>query len=313
MAKKPAMGKGVDAILGKSGGSINELQSAVEDIQSGPAKASSSSDSRLEIPIALIDRNPLNPRTDFDPAGIAELAATIRAMGIINPLMVQAKGDRYELIAGERRLRAAKELGLETVPVIISPPGTDPKVVQEIALVENIQREDLNALDVAYAFQALIDEFSITQEQLAERVGKNRATVTNFLRLLKLPEQVQALVRAQKISQGHARALLGLPNREQQEGLAEQIVEQGLSVRAVEALVKQLNEAPGEKELKSEEKEKVQNRVEGYVESMQKNLYELLGYGAKVKAGKDGSGKVVISFRSEEERLELMEKLNRLK
>lgn len=308
--KKPAMGKGIDAILGGAESSLGAIRSAVDEIHSGapidPPLA------QQDVDITLIDVNPYNPRVEFDPAALEELAESVQRYGIVQPLTVRKKGERYELIAGERRLRASKEAGLTRVPVHIV--DLDEKEMREVALVENLQREDLNALEVALAFETLIEAYDLSHDDLAARMGMNRATVANFLRLLKLPASVQVRIRAKEISQGHARALLGLEDAGMQEKLAQDIVEQGLSVRMVEALVRRLNESPaqGEAGQQSTQPTKIKP-VEDYVESMQQELYDVLGYGAQLRPGKGGTGKVVISYRSEGERKELMEKLSRLK
>src|ERR1700728_93578 len=194
-----------------------------------------------EVPIANIRPNAHQPRSYFDEEAMSSLAASIRELGVLQPILVReidGEEDTYELIAGERRWRAARRAGLQTIPVLVQPDTGDVTSLEQ-ALVENLHREDLNALEEAAAYQQLIDEFGLTHEQVATRMGKGRATVTNTLRLLQLPAGVQRALAERTISAGHARALLGTPDRALQEKMVEQIVEEGLTVRAVEELVRQ--------------------------------------------------------------------------
>ena len=189
------------------------------------------------VSLDLIDPNPLQPRSVFDAAKLAELAASIRVNGIIQPLIVRRKGERFELVAGERRLRASKLAGFTEVPVVIQD-YADQRLL-EIALVENIQREDLNPIETAQALERLGRESNLSHEELAQRTGKDRATVTNLLRLLRLPQAVQLLLAERRLHMGHARAILGLPDADQQLQLAEKTAAQGYSVRQVERLVQE--------------------------------------------------------------------------
>jgi ParB family transcriptional regulator, chromosome partitioning protein len=191
-----------------------------------------------ELPVSAIRPNARQPRNSFPEAGIKELAASIREVGILQPLVVRSTQAGFELIAGERRLRAAREAGLERVPVLIRQAGENESM--ELALVENLQREDLSPLETAAAYQALMDGFGLTKDQLARRLGKSRAAVTNTLRLMHLPENIQTLLGEGKISEGHARALLGLDNEEQMTELARKVGEEKLSVRKTEELVREL-------------------------------------------------------------------------
>jgi len=192
----------------------------------------------VHIPIHLIDPNPMQPRTVFQPERLAELAQSIRANGIIQPLIVQRAGDRYQLVAGERRWRAARLADRNEVPAIIQDFAGERLL--EVALIENIQREDLNPIEVAQALERLAREYNLSHEQLGDRTGKDRTTVTNLLRLLRLPKDIQLLVAEQRISMGHARAILGLPTEELQKEIAEKAAAQGMSVRQVERLIQQL-------------------------------------------------------------------------
>jgi ParB family chromosome partitioning protein len=220
MARK-ALGRGLGALLSAEG-----TATATEDPNT--------------IPIGLIDPSPLQPRGIFDEGKLDELAQSISANGVVQPLILRPKQDRFELIAGERRWRAAQRAGLTRVPAIVRNVSDDK--VLELALIENIQREDLNPIEEARAYKNLIDTVGLTQEVVAERVGRDRSYVTNFLRLLRLPEDLQELVQAGRISTGHARTLLGLPDVAAQRRLARKIIERDLSVRATEETVRQLTE-----------------------------------------------------------------------
>ena len=193
----------------------------------------------LQLPIHLIDPNPVQPRTVFEPDRLAELAQSIRANGIIQPLIVQRAGDRYQLVAGERRWRAARLAELPTVPAVVQEVADDRLL--ELALIENIQREDLNPIEVAHALERLAHELGLSHEQLGERTGKDRSTITNLLRLLRLPQEVQVLVAEHRLSMGHARAILGLPTEELQKEVAEKAAAQGMSVRQVERLIQSMS------------------------------------------------------------------------
>jgi ParB family chromosome partitioning protein len=192
------------------------------------------------IPLDAIDPNPDQPRTVFQPGAIEELAQSIKEDGVIQPILLKPAGSRFLLVAGERRWRASRLAGLSQIPAIIR--DVSEEKILEIALVENIQREDLNPIEIAAALQRLANEFQLSHEELAQRTGKDRTTITNLLRLLRLPSDVQELVGEKKLSMGHARALLSLPEEDQQRAVAEKTVRQGLSVRQVEQLVKQVQE-----------------------------------------------------------------------
>lgn len=201
-----------------------------------------------EIDIALIEPNPYQPRTEFNQEAIEELSDSIKLLGLIQPITVRpSDGNKFQIISGERRFRASKLAGLKSIPAYIR--KTDDQGMLEMAIVENIQREDLDSIEVALSFQRLIEECSLTQEAMAERVGKKRATVTNYLRLLKLPAELQIAIRAKKLSMGHAKVLLAVENSKTQLKLANQIIEQDLSVRQIEAKVQKL---AGDKKGKSE-------------------------------------------------------------
>lgn len=217
MARK-ALGKGLEALIGDTEG----LEpTAVREV--------------IDLAIDQIERSPLQPRTSFNPERLDELARSIRERGVIQPVTVRPRGNRYELVAGERRVLAAKQAGYETVPAMVIE-ASDEEALQ-LALIENIQRDDLNPIEHARAYHEMATRFKLTQDQVAQRVGKDRASVANYLRLLTLPEKIRKLIEEEKLSFGHARALLGAITRPEQERIARLVVERGLSVREVEALV----------------------------------------------------------------------------
>jgi len=221
MARRSGLGKGLSALI--------------------PSEATGEMDSALRVvPISHIKPNAFQPRSHFDEEAMSALAASIREVGLLQPVLVRevdGESESYELIAGERRWRAARRAGMQTIPVLVQPETGDVTSLEQ-ALVENLHREDLNALEEAAAYQQLIDEFGLTHEQVATRMGKGRATVTNTLRLLQLPAGAQRALAERTISAGHARALLGTPDRTLQEKLVEQITSDGLTVRAVEEIVR---------------------------------------------------------------------------
>jgi len=229
---RKVLGRGLSSLLPTSRPAAAPAAAAA-----APARAASGP---LHIPIADIDPNPLQPRTVFQAERLQELAQSILEHGIIQPLIVRAFGSRYQLIAGERRWRASKLAGLTEVPVIVQDYADDR--LMEVTLIENIQREDLNPIEVAQAFDRLAHEHQLSHEQIAQRTGKDRSTVTNMLRLLRLPSDIQVLLAEHRLSMGHARALLALPTPEAQLELAERSAAQGLSVRQVERLVQKATE-----------------------------------------------------------------------
>ena len=219
MAKKNVLGRGLGALIADAAEEPVTREIVVSAIQ--------------ELNLADIRPNPFQPRTEFDEEALSELAASIKAIGIVQPITVRAVEEgKYEIIAGERRFRASKLAGLSTIPAYIR--KTEDDSLLELALIENIQREDLNAIEVAISYQRLIDECNLTQDGLSERVGKKRATIANYLRLLKLPAQIQLAVRDKKISMGHARAILGVEDPDTQLMIFEQILEYDFSVRKVD-------------------------------------------------------------------------------
>ena len=246
-----------------------------------------------ELPTSAIRPNTRQPRRSFPEAGIQELAASIRELGILQPLVVRSTESGFELIAGGRRLRAAKEAGLDRVPVLIRQAGENESM--ELALVENLQREDLNPLETAAAYQALMEGFGLSKEQLANRLGKSRAAVTNTLRLAHLPERIRVLLEEGKLTEGHARALLGLETEEQMVDLAQRIQEERLSVRRTEELVREY--LSGARET-PQTRERSETPVE--FDEASRLMREALELPVRVKSLRRG-GKVEIRFREKEE------------
>ncbi len=237
MSKKKALGRGLNALL-KDSNTEDRLESEIT-VKTPPATTGPTSGSVLEIPLTQIEVNPFQPRTHFDQQALQELADSIKVHGIIQPITVRKLArDQYQLISGERRFQASKLAGLTKVPAYIR--SADDQQMLEMALIENIQRENLNAIEVALSYQRLLTECSLKQEELGDRVGKNRATVTNYLRLLKLPPDVQIAVRDNKLSMGHARAIINVENPEQQLYIFKKTLAEDLSVRKVEELVREL-------------------------------------------------------------------------
>ena len=249
-----------------------------------------------EVPISAIRPNTHQPRRNFPATSIKELAASIREVGILQPLVIRSTETGFELIAGERRLRAAKEAGLDRVPVLIRQAGESESM--EMALVENLQREDLNPLETAAAYQALMDSFGLTKDQLANRLGKSRAAVTNTLRLTRLPDSIRAMVLAEKLSEGHARALLGLETEERMLHIAEKVQAQKLSVRKTEELVREQLAEPQEAP-ESEKTRGEQEFVDEYGEAS-RQIQDALMLPTRVRPSRKG-GRLEIRFREKEE------------
>ena len=313
MAKKfSGLGRGLDALMGDDIRFENGILVAPVGEQGSerPDPASQQLLSVREIPLSLIDVNPFQPRETFDEEELRNLSDSIAKIGIIQPITLRAIGERYQIISGERRFRASRMAGLTTIPAYIR--EADEQGMIEMALVENLQRSDLNAIEVALSFQRLLDECHIPQEELAPRVGKNRSTISNYMRLLKLPAEVQYNIRAKTLSMGHARALLGLEDEQMQLQLMRRILDEGLSVRRCEELVRELTQGADTEPDSDNEKNAETTPTPPtlrYVEEMQSALEQRLGWGVKVNGNEKGSGKIVITFRTEGERKELMRKL----
>jgi ParB family chromosome partitioning protein len=248
-----------------------------------------------ELPVSALRPNSRQPRRSFPEAGIRELAASIQEVGVLQPLVVRPTPGGFELIAGERRLRAAKEAGLERVPVLIRQAGEDESM--ELALVENLQRENLSPLETAAAYQALMDGFGLTKERLATRLGKSRTAVTNTLRLVHLPERIQALLGEGKLSEGHARALLGLETEEQMMQLASKVETEKLSVRKTEELVRELLGTPRET---SHPAPRRGSATPDEFHRASRTMHEALQLPVRVKSLRNG-GKVEIRFHQKDE------------
>jgi ParB family transcriptional regulator, chromosome partitioning protein len=268
-----ALGKGLTALLPTR-----------QEAPAGPNTPS-------HVGIDEIDPNPLQPRRIFEPERMQELANSIRAMGIIQPIVVRPSGTRYQLVAGERRWRAAKLAGLETIPAVIKEIPDDHLL--EITLVENIQREDLNPIETALAFDRLARELNLSHEQIGERTGKDRSTIANLLRLLQLPADLQALVATRRLSQGHARCLLGIPVELQRE-VAEKVVAQGLSVRQVEGLTHRMTET---RKPKSPKEVSLDPNVKAAIEELER----VLSTKVRIVEKPNNSGKIEIEYYSSED------------
>lgn len=254
------------------------------------------------IAIADVTPNPFQPRKHFDEEALATLADSIRELGVLQPILVRKSENGYELIAGERRFRASKRVGLTEIPALIK--DVNDSVSLEQAIVENIQRSDLNPLEESAAYQQLIEEFELTHEQVAKRVGKSRASVSNTLRLLQLPPSIQKMIRDSKLSMGHARALLTTPDRELQESIAKQAVAQGWSVRAMEEAVREIS--GDEIDLTKPEK-RTQLRAPGLIE-LESLLGDFLNTRIAIKMSGADKGKIAIDFST----LEDLERIYRL-
>jgi ParB family chromosome partitioning protein len=283
MEKRPALGKGLSALI--------------PDLPDAPA-------SPTEVEIDRLSPNRFQPRLQMEDARLDELAQSIRVNGVIQPIVVRAIGDRFQIIAGERRWRAARKAGLARVPIVVkNVPDGDERHLLEMALVENIQRENLNPIDEALAYKRLADEFSHTQEQIATAVGKDRTSVANLVRLLKLPEEIRERVASGVLSVGHARALLALPDAVDQKRLADAAVERGLSVREIEALV---HVAIGRATARSEPREAP--AVDVHTRAAEERLRMVLG--TRVRIIRKGTrGRLEIDFTSEDELIRLFEQI----
>lgn len=283
--KKKALGRGLDAIL----------KSPETDITSKDISGSYVAGAIAEIEVGKIETNPFQPRSDFDEMMLREMADSIRAQGIIQPVTVRKLGyDKFQLISGERRLRATKLAGLVRIPAFIRIANDEQML--ELALIENIHRKNLNAIEVGISYKRLIDECKLTQEQLSDRLGKNRSTIANFLRLLKLPPEVQVALRDERISMGHARALITIEEENIQLSMLSEILEKGLNVRQVEQLVRNLDSRPKPEETK----EKSILIPEKYKETPA-SLSRIFGTKVSLRRNNKGKGNIVISFGNDDE------------
>lgn len=283
-AKKNALGRGLSAL-------IEEAVVPEEIVQAVEATN--------EVDINSIEVNPFQPRLDFDEEALADLSASIKQLGIIQPLTLRKlPGEKYQIIAGERRYRAAKMAGLNKVPAFVR--FADDQAMLELALVENIQRSDLNAIEVAISYQRLIDECNLTQETLSERIGKKRATVANYLRLLKLPAEIQNGIRQELLSMGHARAILSVDENHQVE-LFHRVINEGLSVREVEEISRNINNPQTEQSRPVKTVPKVQEDGSADYEDLRHHLSKHFSSKVDFKRTPKGDGKIIIAFKNDED------------
>ncbi len=299
-AKKNALGRGLGALI----------EEASDNNHSGKQETVVSIN---EVDINLIEINPFQPRKSFDEEAIEELTTSIRELGIIQPITVRKiDGDKYQIITGERRFRASQKAGLTSIPAYIR--TADDQAMLELALVENIQREDLNAIEISISYQRLIDECNLTQESMSERIGKKRSTVANYLRLLKLPAEIQLGIRQLKIGMGHAKALINIDSPDEQIKIFNVIIEDDLSVRQVEELVRALKE-PKETnniQVKISPPSKNENDLGDFVD-YRDQLRQYFSPKVELNRSNKGVGKIVIPFYSDQELVQIMSLLEKLK
>ena len=282
--RKQALGRGLSALLQDPSNDIKSIQDKNADKVIGNI---------IELDINAIEVNPFQPRTKFNEESLRELASSIKELGVIQPITVRKIGfNKFQLVSGERRFRASKLIGLETIPSYIR--IANDQETLEMALVENIQRQDLDAIEIALSYQRLIDDIKLTQEQMSARVGKKRSTISNYLRLLKLDPIIQTGMRDGFISMGHGRAIINIENQNRQLEIYEKILSQKLSVRQTEQLVKNYKET---KVVSTSEKEEIPK----YIKKGINEISEYFGHKINVKISKTGSGKITIPFHSEED------------
>ena len=292
--KRSALGRGLDALI------------TMDDLKTGGSSSIS------EIELSKIQPNPDQPRSVFEEETLEELATSIRSLGVIQPITLKETGtDKYMIISGERRYRASLMAGLERIPAYIKT-AADENVV-EMALIENIQREDLNSIEIALAYQKLIDSYGLTQEKLSERVGKKRATIANYLRLLKLPAEIQVGLKDKKIDMGHARALLPVEDPEVQLALYEQILAEGLSVRNVEEIVRGGVDAAALEQAKKEKPAQRKPKLPEEFNLLTDHLSSFFNTKVQLVCNEKGKGKITIPFASEDELEKLIGLLDKLK
>lgn len=292
LMKKSALGRGLDALI------------TMDDLRTN------GSSSICEIELSKIKPNPEQPRSTFDEESLDELTASIRSLGIIQPITVKETGDgQYLIISGERRYRASLKAGLTQIPAYVK--TTEDENIVEMALIENIQREDLNAIEIALAYQKLIDNYGLTQEQLSEQVGKKRTTIANYLRLLKLPAEIQMGLKNKRIDMGHARALIPIEDPEVQLALYEQILAEGLSVRNVEELVKFI--ASGGELAKKDNVKSEKPVIPDEFKLLREHLSNFFQTKVQLVCNNKGKGKITIPFSSEEELEKLISLLDNIK
>ena len=293
------LGKGLDSLIPNA---LGETKTKKETTVKSKTETTEGKEPQTLVKITKVEPNREQPRKNFDEDALQELADSIKQFGLLQPILVQDRKDYYEIIAGERRWRAAKLAGLKEVPVIIRN-YTEQEIV-EISLIENIQREDLNPIEEAQAYKRLLTEFHLKQDEVAERVSKSRAAVTNSIRLLKLNEEVQRMVVDEMISTGHARALLAVENPEEQYNLAQRIFDEKLSVRDVEKLVKNLHKPAKSKKVDDKTMQVIYHDIE-------EKLKQKLGRKVTVTSKGEGSGKIEIEFYNHEDLDRLLDVLNK--
>ena len=287
--RKSVLGRGLSALIPKSPPKEVSIRQGVVGQDPGGFGVVAS------IDLDRIRPNPFQPRTDFDTESLDELSRSIVEKGLIQPITVRRLGEEYQLVSGERRMRAAQRAGLDSIPAFIVDVQSDAEML-ELALVENIQREELNPIEIAHAYQRLIEECHLTQDEVGKKVGKDRSTVTNFLRLLKLPDRIRDGVRRGRLTMGHARALLGLDNERDQIKLYEQIVMGGLNVRSVERTTRVRKSKPTK-----------HVRHGSGIHSVEEQLKRMLGTKVKVYAKSGGKGEIVIQYFSSDDLERILE------
>lgn len=298
--KRSALGKGLSALL----------ESAETDITSSNGGNSGIVGSISSISISSIEANPFNPRTNFEKAALEELSSSIKAHGIIQPLTVRKLGrDKYQLISGERRFRASQLAGLTEVPAYVR--VANDQTMLEMALVENIQREDLNPIEVALSYQRLIEECDLTQDQLSQKISKSRSSITNHLRMLKLPADIQAGVRNFDISMGHARALVSAGDEATQIALFQRVVKEKLSVRDIEALIRGEEISSGAEKVAGAVKKSSSIPISKVEYVFKEHLSDQLATKVDIKKAENGSGRIIVNFNSEVDLNRIMELLNK--
>ena len=296
-ANKHALGKGLDSLIANKVGTAPLAEN----------KKSEEKPAEVKVKISKVEPNREQPRKNFDEDALLELAESIKQFGVLQPLLVQDRKDYYEIIAGERRCRAAKIAVLKEVPVIIKK-LTEQDMV-EISLIENIQRENLNPIEEALAYKRLLNEFNLKQDEVAERVSKSRTAVTNSMRLLKLNEKVQQMVIDDMLTTGHARALLGIEDQEKQYVVAQQIFDEKLSVRETEKLVKKIQK---EKNLPEKKKEELDEQVALAYHDVEEKMKLILGTKVNIRAKDDKKGKIEIEYYSMDEFNRIFEMMQKI-
>lgn len=284
--QRKVLGRGLSSLL------PTKVTNSPEPAQPNPPQDAAPAGSVLQLPLEKVLPNPTQPRTSFQAEKLHELAESIRANGILQPILVRKKESNFEIVAGERRWRAAKLAGLSEIPVIVQDVADDN--ILTLALIENIQRDDLNAIETAIAFDRLNRELNLTHEEIGRRTGKDRTSITNFMRLLRLPPDLQLMVAEHRLSMGHAKAILALATEDQQRKAAEKVVAQGLSVRATERLVQSLNE-PREPNPDSSV------QIDPNVRAAEENLERILGTRVRIIPKNEKRGKIEIEYYSPDE------------